>query len=106
MFVHAESPSYILPEELDTYLANGWFRMGQTIFTTQFLCFKDHLYNAIWLRVDLKKWEQDSYQQKLFKRNTHFRTEIRKATYSDQHAQLFQKYKEGVSFEGVNHLPL
>jgi len=100
MFVHAESPNSILPEELDTYLASGWFRMGQTIFTTQFLCFKNQLYNAVWLRVDLKKWRQDSVTVKLFKRNKHFRTEIRKATYSDQHAQLFQKYKEGVSFEG------
>lgn len=100
MFVHAESPSLMLPEELDTYLANGWFRMGQTIFTTQFLCFKNQLYNAIWLRVDLKKWKYDSVQVKLFKRNKQFRTEIRKATYSDQHAQLFQKYKEGVEFDG------
>jgi arginyl-tRNA--protein-N-Asp/Glu arginylyltransferase len=100
MFVHAESPSSMLPEELDTYLANGWFRMAQTIFTTQFLCFKDQLYNAVWLRIDLQKWKHDSLQQKLVKRNQHFRTEITKATYSDAHHQLFQTYKEGVAFEG------
>ncbi len=100
MFVHAETPNAILPEELDTYLANGWFRMGQTIFTTQFLCFKNQLYNAVWLRVDLKKWKDDAYQVKLFKRNKHFRTEVRKATYSAEQAMLYQKYKEGVSFEG------
>ena len=100
MFVCAQSPESILPEELDAYLAHGWFRMGQTIFTTQFLCFQNQLYNAIWLRVDLACWKNDAQQHKLFKKNQCFRTEIQKATYSEKHAALFQQYKQGVAFDG------
>jgi arginine-tRNA-protein transferase len=104
MLIHAESPESVLPEELDVYLANGWFRMAQTIFTTQFLCFQNKLYNAIWLRVDLNQWSSDSAQQKILKRNSRFSVEVRKATYSDQHSQLFQTYKKGVTFDGSSSL--
>ena len=38
-------------EELDKYLERGWFRMGQTIFTTNFLKFNGLIYSVIWLRI-------------------------------------------------------
>ncbi len=104
MLVHAESPDSLTLKELDTYLAHGWFRMGQTIFTTQFLCFQNQLYNAVWLRVDLDEWANDSKQTAIYKRNAQFKIEIGKATYSAQHEKLFSDYKQGVEFEGSSSL--
>jgi hypothetical protein len=34
MFVEVHTPAVLTRAELDAYLARGWFRMGQTIFTT------------------------------------------------------------------------
>ncbi|MBA4056534.1 MAG: arginyl-tRNA--protein arginylyltransferase, partial [Marivirga sp.] len=53
MFAQVHSPEKLLPRELDAYLEQGWFRMGQTIFTTNFLNFKNEFYSALWLRIML-----------------------------------------------------
>ena len=56
MFTEIHFPIEILPKELDNYLARGWFRMGQMIFTCHVLCFKDQVYSTVWIRLEL-----DSY---------------------------------------------
>lgn len=99
MFAKVQSPQKITPEELDDYLHHGWFRMGQTIFTTNFLNFKNNFYSAIWLRLDLARYEADHTQEKLFKRNAHFHVTIRPAQVSAAHEILYEKYKSSLSFE-------
>jgi arginine-tRNA-protein transferase len=79
-------------EELDNYLATGWYRMGQSIFTTDFVerygvCFK-----TIWLRNCLKKFKTSSSFNKLEKRNKEFQIEIIPFHYNKQYEELFQKY--------------
>lgn len=39
---------------LDVYLAKGWFRMGQAIFTTHFLRMDQNFFPALWLRYQLQ----------------------------------------------------
>jgi arginine-tRNA-protein transferase len=99
MFAKAQSPQKITPEELDDYLLHGWFRMGQTIFTTNFLNFKNNFYSAIWLRLDLARYEADRTQEKLFKRNAHFHVTIKPAQVNTAHEILYEKYKSSLSFE-------
>ena len=69
MFAQIEYPKNLLPEELDKYLASGWFRMRQTIFTTNFLHFNQQFYSAIWLRVALEQPIDDTKYQRLKKLN-------------------------------------
>jgi len=107
MFADVRCPERLKPQELDDYLSGGWFRMGQTIFTTNFLNFKDRIYSAIWLRVVLDKFGGDSTQEKLFKRNAGFRTEIGPASLTPEKEELFMRYRQSVSFEPsptLNHL--
>lgn len=99
MFARVEFPGSLEPEELDSYLEKGWFRMGQTIFTTNFLSFKDQLYSAVWLRIALSRFTSDKTQQTLMKRNAAFRTEIRKAEIDSVKEDLYTKYKQVISFE-------
>lgn len=94
----------LVPEELDAYLEKGWFRMGQTIFTTNFLHFKNQLYSAVWLRVALAEFFTDKTQQRLMRLNAAFRTEIQRAAVTPVKEALFTKYKEGVSFEASSSL--
>lgn len=102
MFAQIEYPEKLLPEELDTCLANGWFRMRQTIFTTNFLHFNHRFYSAIWLRVALDDSIYDKKFYCLSKINNRFRTEIKKAdieSISAQHESLYQYYRQSISFD-------
>lgn len=107
MFVQVHSPENLLPRELDIYLEQGWFRMGQTIFTTNFLNFKNQFYSALWLRIVLANFHADQKQKKTVKTNAGFRSEIKKVLINPEKEALYSKYKEGISFEAsasLNHL--
>lgn len=99
MFVELHYPDSLTAQELDVYLANGWFRMGQSIFTTNFLRFKDKLHSAIWLRIDLETYQKSKTQQKIEKLNGCFRVEIQVANPTEAHEELFAKYRTNVGFE-------
>jgi arginyl-tRNA--protein-N-Asp/Glu arginylyltransferase len=99
MFVDVHSPDHLLPGELDAYLEHGWFRMGQTIFTTNWLNFKETFYSAIWLRVLLDQYSPGTTEKKLVRRNSAFTTEIQPATITIEKELLYVRYKQSVSFE-------
>ena len=99
MFAQVHCPDLLAPEELDQYLERGWFRMGQTIFTTNFLNFKNHFYSAIWLRIRLADFTRDKTHEKLLKKNNPFRVEIQPATITAEKEALFSTYRKSISFE-------
>lgn len=102
MFAQVEYPEKLLPEELDTYLAKGWFRMRQSVFTTNFLYFNQRFYPAIWLRVALDNAIPDKKYFILSKLNKGFRTEVKKANEAvidTQHELLYQYYRQSISFD-------
>jgi arginine-tRNA-protein transferase len=104
MFGQVHSPETLSGDELDAYLEMGWFRMGQTIFTTNFLNFKNQFYSAIWLRVVLPRFFPDNTQQKLARKNAGFTTEIIPVHISSEKEALFTKYKSSVPFEASSSL--
>jgi leucyl-tRNA---protein transferase len=99
MFAKSQSPQTLTAEALDDYLLRGWFRMGQTIFTTNFLNFKNEFYSAIWLRIDLARFSPDNTQKKIGKKNACFRTEVLPARANATQELLYEKYKKNISFE-------
>jgi arginyl-tRNA--protein-N-Asp/Glu arginylyltransferase len=99
MFAQVHFPQSLKPSELDHYLSMGWFRMGQSIFTTNFLNFKSRFYSAIWLRMALHEFSPDKAQGRLKKMNEKFRVEINPASVTLEKELLFARYKNNVSFE-------
>ncbi|MEO6639255.1 MAG: hypothetical protein ABIN25_13335, partial [Ginsengibacter sp.] len=79
----------IEPAELDSFLSLGWFRMQQTIFTTEILQFHGRFYRAIWLRVDLRQFQPDKKYRIVQNKNSRFRTEIKKAILTPAHEALY-----------------
>lgn len=109
MFAQAHAPEQLSPVELDAYLARGWFRMGQTIFTTNFVRFHQKVHSTIWLRVLLDQYEADSTQIKLFKRNSKFKTSIQPAVITAEKEDLYLRYQQSLPFptsESLRHLLL
>lgn len=104
MFAQVHYPETLASEELDNYLAEGWFRNGQRIFTTNFLNFDNQLYSAIWLRIDLHEYQAEKEFIKLKKQNAHFSIRIQQASITPEKEALFQKYKTSVSFSAAQSL--
>ncbi len=99
MFTEIHFPIEILPKELDNYLAKGWFRMGQMIFTCHVLCFRDHVYSTVWIRLALEDYSfKKSMRKLLLKNDKRFRTIIRKAIFDREKQKLYEGHKE--RFEG------
>lgn len=102
MLAQIEYPEILQPQELDTYLANGWFRMRQTIFTTNFLQFDQQYYSAIWLRVALAGYVADKKYHALKKLNRAFKTEIKQSAgngISKAQEVLYAEYRQSVTFD-------
>lgn len=89
-------PTQITPDLLDGYLAAGWYRMRQSLFTTDFVEWNGKCYKAIWLRNRLENYKPSSTFKKLEKRNRNFRTEIIRYHYSKEYEALFQKYNSSL----------
>ena len=99
MFAQVHTPSILPPAHLDNYLSIGWFRMGQNIFTTNFLNFKGQFYSAVWLRINLKTYQADSTEIKLRKFNARFSVQFSKANINEENEALFLRYRQSVAFE-------
>ena len=99
MFGEKRYPESLSPEELDIYLANGWYRMGQSIFTTHFLCFHDQFFSALWVRLSLKNYEFSKSLRKIIRRNySAFDIRFQPVQITPEKEALYQKYKQ--SFPG------
>jgi len=100
MFAKKHYPDTLLPHELDELLARGWYRMGQTIFTTHFLCFGQEFYSAIWVRLDLQGYRFRKSLRKIIRRNKEaFNYKIQPAEITEEKEKLYQKYR--TSFSGM-----
>lgn len=100
MFAEKHYPENLRPEELDAYLARGWYRMGQSIFTTHFLCFGDQFFSAIWIRLPLENYQYSKSLRKIIRRNQErFKTSFQKSQLTYEKEQLYQRYKD--SFPGM-----
>ncbi|MDQ6763051.1 MAG: hypothetical protein M3015_10560 [Bacteroidota bacterium] len=97
-------PFRIEPTELDSLLALGWFRMQQTIFTTETLRFYGQVYNAVWLRAGLYTFHPDKKYKALSNKNNRFKTEIKKAIITPAHESLYNSYKENILFDAAASL--
>lgn len=95
VFAEKHYPEAIVGSSLDDYLAKGWYRMGQSIFTTHFLCFGEKLYSAIWIRLALEDHKFRKGQRKLMRRNgQQFRIEYAPFEITPEKEELYQKYKK------------
>lgn len=99
MFETIEYPQVLTGEELDAYLARGWYRMGQSIYTTDYVMFEHRVYRTIWLRHILKNYSGGKSFDKLRKRNRHFDVEFKEAEITPEQEALFQKYRKAMPFE-------
>lgn len=94
MFSEKHYPMEVKGRDLDTYLARGWYRMGQSIFTTHFLCFGSEFYSALWIRTELPNYTLRKSLRKLHNKNKKiFTIKYGVAAMTPEKEALYRKYK-------------
>lgn len=104
MYAQVVQPSTLSPTDLDQYLERGYFRLGSRLFTTSFLSFEESIFDAFWLRVDLAQFEFSRSQKDILKRASRFTMKIEPFLYSYEAEDLFQAYRESLSFQPAKTL--
>lgn len=86
-------------EILDAFLEKGWYRMGQGIFTTQYIVQEEELYRVWWLRYSLKTWTTSRTCEKIKKLNRKFSVTIIPLAVTPSIEALYQLYRSQLDFE-------
>jgi len=95
MFTEKHQPHTIFSHDLDQYLERGWYRMGQTIFTTHFLFYRNSLYSAIWTRLPLENYQFRKSLRKIKNKNEKtFQTIIRPTDLNLEKENLYLEYQK------------
>jgi arginine-tRNA-protein transferase len=94
-------PEKLGGKELDYFLETGWYRMGQSIFTTHFILLNDYIHRVFWLRYDLKKIAFSKSQQRIKSRNQQFNVSVKPLEITDEIENLYAAYKTGINFQGA-----
>lgn len=99
MFTEKLYLDHLPPAVLDHYLAKGWYRMGQSMFTCRFLMFRGNLYPSIWVRLPLEGYSFGKRLRKIYNRNiSRFKVVTRPGKIDMEKERLYQRYRK--NFQG------
>lgn len=85
---------------LDSYLANGYYRMQHYLFTTHETMFdtEGKSYPVFWLRTNLPKLKENRTAKNIKNKCSKFSVTITTAAVLDEHEMLYAAYKKNIYF--------
>ena len=91
-------PDSITPLELDGWLRDGWFRVGQSMMTCRLMVNPTGLRSTVWTRLPLAAFRFSKSQRKLLSGiRRDFRVTVGEATIDTQTETLYARYLTAVS---------
>jgi leucyl-tRNA---protein transferase len=99
IYYQVDTPESLASQELDNYLAAGWYRMQQLIFTTDLIIKDDRYLPVFWLRVVMKNYILTKKNEKIIARNKNYTVNCEPAVITEELEQLYQLYKGAMNFE-------
>jgi len=84
---------------LDYYLGQGYYRMGQNLFTCQFLPLDTGLYTTHWLRLAVASATYGPKQRRLFRLNEQFGVVVRPFRLTPEYEALYTRYYQSIDFD-------
>ncbi|WP_426489789.1 GNAT family N-acetyltransferase [Hymenobacter sp. 102] len=86
-------------DALDYYLAQGYYRMQQDLFTCRFLPVDGELYTVHWLRLVLPQVQLGPEQRRLLRLNEQFEVHIRPFELRAEYEELYARYRTSITFD-------
>lgn len=99
IYYDVHMPSVLPPQVLDAYLEHGWYRMQQTIFTTDIILKNDTVIPVFWIRLLLKRYAHSRSSKKIMKGCCGFSVEIKEGDITEEAEALYSLYKSSVEFD-------
>ena len=87
------------PVLLDSMLAQGWYRMGQNVFTTNTIDLEDGEKTVCWARILLQHFSPNSRHRKLIKLCRGFTLTLGEGVITAEVEALFSMYRNRIDFE-------
>ena len=88
------------PAFMDGLLELGWYRMSQSVFTTPYIYLSEtEMYEALWARIVLSKWQPSKTHLQLQKRNARFTLRLEPFRVDDEIEYLYRLYRNSIDFE-------
>lgn len=98
-------PTTLSGVELDAFLAMGWFRMGQGVFTTNAIVQEEQIFRVFWLRYNLKQLAPDKKStKKIIDSNAGFEATIQPLVITAEMENLYELYKSAINFEPTSDI--
>ncbi|MBK8252543.1 MAG: hypothetical protein IPK82_07735 [Polyangiaceae bacterium] len=95
MIAGKSTPTSLSPTELDDYLARGWYRIGASMITTEYLERDGKLTSTIWTRLDLTTHTfRKSLRKQMGKVARSFRVEVGPFVPNVAHEQVYAEYRQ------------
>ena len=91
-------PGRVGGRKLDAYLAIGWYRIGQIIFTTDHIPHPEGWWRVFWLRFTLEKYHFGPKQRKLMIANQRFEVHIKPLQVTRELEKLYDTYYHYIDF--------
>jgi arginine-tRNA-protein transferase len=94
----------IVPEnlnhaELDDYLSRGWYRIGQTLITTNWSILGEKFFSVFWMRYNLSLFHPVGSAKRIAKTGSSFSMEVKEVHFNAELEDLFQAYRVKIAFD-------
>jgi leucyl-tRNA---protein transferase len=90
-----QHPEAVEPDELDRYLSDGWYRVGQSMITCRFVSTKDGgpARGVVWTRTPLSSYRHSKSNRRLMRRNLRrYRVDEGPLVIDDEHEAVYASY--------------
>lgn len=100
-YFHSLSPAALSGDDLDQFLALGWYRMHQDIFTTSHLK-REAWHRVHWLRFAVNDCSPRTSHKRILQRATRFTVQLTDAQHIPAaHEELYARYYQSIDFAGA-----
>ncbi|WP_241502318.1 GNAT family N-acetyltransferase [Hymenobacter glacialis] len=101
MSASSSAQPIIRGDALDFYLAQGYYRMQQELFTCHFVPFDGRLFSAHWLRLAMPRIVWGPEQRRLLRRNARFGAAVRPFRLTEEYEELYARYRAAITFDAA-----
>lgn len=99
IYYDVHNPDTMPGKLLDEYLRHGWYRMQQTIFTTDIILKNDVVVPVFWIRLLLKRYGHSRNSRRILSACSRFSVTVTGGEITAEDEELYQVYKSSVSFD-------
>ncbi len=106
MLIQFYHPDFLSPEDLDSYLSEGWFRNSILLHNSRVICLEGDVHSILNIRLPLDDHQFNKRLRKVWRQNhQRFRIQIQPVKLNQRKEQLYQQHTKrfkGFLFESLD----